>query len=191
MSPDEPKIKLGTVVRPDPNSATGEPQHIQLGPARPMSAPVKEPLAASHSSSHQQTESGFSLEAHRKQDSADRQEQAKRKEPMVRPSILIAACAAGLLLLMVGVFGPKRTTGLGMNNAAVLRQYKDYWANKKNSQLPSAETVGQELNAIAQLENAGRAAESKHAWEQLVIETQSNKDNPIYTLAVKRLKDSR
>jgi len=124
-------------------------------------------------------------------DRTPRQEQAKRKEPMVRPSILIAACAAGLLLLMVGVFGPKRTTGLGMNNAAVLRQYKDYWANKKNSQLPSAETVGQELNAIAQLENAGRAAESKHAWEQLVIETQSNKDNPIYTLAVKRLKDSR
>ena len=191
MQTDEPRIKLGTASPPlQPLGPDSGPPSIPWGTVQePKPAENNTPAPPTNSTSEQK-ESGFSTEKIRQRAAVLRHEQAKAKEPMVRPWILVAVFGAIFVLLVLLLLGPHRSGALGFNDPTILRQYDEYRGRKHNTRLPSKETVGDLLNRIAMLENSGQKERAKHSWQQLVVETQTDKENPLYQLAVNRLQSA-
>jgi hypothetical protein len=107
----------------------------------------------------------------------------------VRPSILYATVAAGLLLLVVVFVGESGgEASLSYNDPTILQEYEHYRGAKADPQLPTGEQMREELNHITFLEMAGRTGDARLAWQTLILEAKGDRENPVVPLALDHLK---
>jgi hypothetical protein len=179
---DDRKIRLGAQVPPAAPSGPA----IQLGREnKPGDAPASP--APPGETTPEQRESGFSSEKGRRMEAVFRHAKEKAKEPAVKPSILILTGAACFVLLILMISGGGGGSPVGFeNNALVLQEYASYQSS--HPQLPPPAAVADRLNGIVLLENRGDKEKAIHAWQEVMLETETDKANPLYQMAVTRLK---
>jgi hypothetical protein len=123
---------------------------------------------------------------------ARRQAEAKALAgaPPVRPAVLIMACVAAVLMIVVifTMMSKRGKKAEGLNPDAAFSDYKQYRVNHPGPP-PADEELHRRLQSISLLENTGRKDEAMNEWKSLLLLSGGDPDSPLYQLSAKRLRE--